>query len=154
MMTFRRAVHRARELKLRYRSLRTRLRVKRTARVAARLATTVLLHRGVEQVLALRLSKSHRRVIGVQILSAGRLDVSLVRPREVCRAALASNTAALVIAHYRPGGVIDPSAEDKRLAARLVQEGDLQGVELLDFVIVTDTIDVHRYYSFREAGLM
>ncbi len=152
MMTLRRAVHRARELKLRYRSLRTRLRVKRTAREAARLAATVLLHRGVEQVLALRLSKSHRRVVDVQILSAGRLDSSLVRPREVCRAA--SDSAALVIAHYRPGGVIDPSAEDKRLAARLVQEGELQGVELLDFVIVTDTIDVHGYFSFKETGLM
>ncbi len=153
MRTLRRAVHRARELKLRYTLLLTRLRVKRTARVAARLAAATLVDRSVEQVRALHLNKS-RRLIDVQLLSAGRLDSSLVRPREVCQAALAYRTAALIVVHYRPDGVIDPSTEDKRLAARLVQEGELLGITLQDFLIIADPIDGHRYYSFMEAGLL
>ena len=153
MRALRRAVQLARELHLRYESLLMRLRVKKTAREAAQLAAAVLVDASMEQVLALHLNKGHR-LICARIVSAGTLDASLIHSRDVIQAAIASGTAALVVVHHRPGGVIDPTAEDKRLAARLVREGELAGVTLQDFLIVNDGSVGGQYYSFRENGAL
>ena len=40
------------------------------------------------------------------------------------------------------------------LSDRLRQAGELLGVTLLDFVIVTDPAEGFRYYSFKEAGVL
>ena len=84
----------------------------------------------------------------------GTLDASLVHPRDVYKAACLSNAAALIVAHNHPSGDPTPSGEDRALSDRLRQAGELLGVDLLDFVIVTDPIDGFRYYSFKESGLL
>ena len=40
------------------------------------------------------------------------------------------------------------------LSDRLRQAGELLGVDLLDFVIVTDPAEGFRYYSFQESGVL
>ena len=122
-------------------------------RDAARLAGDILAGADVERVLALHLNTKHR-LIGVHVVSVGTLDASLVHPREVFKAACLSNAAALVIAHNHPSGDPTPSGEDRALSDRLRQAGELLGVDLLDFVIVTDPIDGFRYYSFKESGVL
>ncbi len=84
----------------------------------------------------------------------GTLDASLVHPRDVFKAACLSNAAALVIAHNHPSGDPTPSGEDRALSDRLRQAGELLGVTLLDFVIVTDPAEGFRYHSFRESGVL
>ena len=82
------------------------------------------------------------------VVSVGTLDASLVHPRAVFKAACLSNAAALVIAHNQPSGDPTPSGEDRGLCDRLRQAGELLGVGLLDFVIVTDPAEGFRYHSF------
>ena len=94
------------------------------------------------------------RLIGVHVVSVGTLDASLVHPRDVFKAACLSNEPALVIAHNHPSGDPTPSGEDRALSDRLRQAGELLGVDLLDFVIVTDPAAGFRYYSFQESGLL
>ena len=120
---------------------------------AAKLAAAILAGADVERVLALHFSTKHR-LIGVHVVSVGTLDASLVHPRDVFKAACLSNAAALVIAHNHPSGDPTPSGEDRALSDRLRQAGELIGVELLDFVIVTDPAEGLRYYSFKEAGML
>ena len=55
-------------------------------------------------------------------------------------------------AHNHPSGDPTPSGEDRALSDRLRQAGELLGVTLLDFVIVTDPAEGVRYHSFRESG--
>ena len=122
-------------------------------REAARLAAAILADTTVEQVLALHFDTKHR-LIGIHIVSVGTLDASLVHPRDVFKAACLSNAAALVIAHNHPSGDPTPSGEDRALSDRLRQAGELLGVTLLDFVIVTDPAEGFRYYSFQESGVL
>ena len=149
-------VQRVRKLVVSYRPFRVQMSVEGTVtapRDAAKLAAAILAGADVERVLALHFNTKHR-LIGVHVVSVGTLDASLVHPRDVFKAACLSNAAALVIAHNHPSGDPTPSGEDRALSDRLRQAGELIGVDLLDFVIVTDPLDGHRYYSFRESGVL
>ncbi len=149
-------VQRVRELVVSYRPFRLQMPVEGTVtgpQDAAKLAGDILADADVERVLALHLNTKHR-LIGVHVVSVGTLDASLVHPREVYKAACLSNAAALVIAHNHPSGDPTPSGEDRALSDRLRQAGELLGVALLDFVIVTDPADGFRYHSFKESGVL
>jgi len=69
-------------------------------------------------------------------------------PREVFKAALLANAAAIILTHNHPSGDPTPSADDMALTRRLAEAGTLIGVEVLDHIIVGDG----RYFSFREGG--
>ena len=90
----------------------------------------------------------------MHVVSVGTLDASLVSPREVFKGAFLSNTSALILAHNHPSGDPTPSGEDRALSDRLRQAGELLGVDLLDFVIVTDPAEGFLYYSFQESGVL
>ncbi len=150
------AIRRVRELVVSYKPLRVPLPVNGTAsgpREAARLAAAILADTTVEQVLALHFDTKHR-LIGVHVVSVGTLDASLVHPRDVFKAACLSNASGLILAHNHPSGDPTPSGEDRALSDRLRQAGELLGVTLLDFVIVTDPAEGLRYHSFRERGVL
>ena len=56
--------------------------------------------------------------------------------------------AAIVLFHNHPSGDPRPSADDVALTARLVDAGQVVGIDVLDHLILAD----QRYYSFIEAG--
>ncbi len=102
----------------------------------------------VEKVVGLHFT-TRRTLIGLHIVSIGTLDAALVHPRSVFQAALLTNAASLIVAHNHPSGDPTPSNEDRALSDRLRQAGDLLGVTLDDFLIVTDGSG---YFSERESG--
>jgi DNA repair protein RadC len=101
----------------------------------------------VEVCLALLLDAKHN-ALGIHEIGRGTLDSCLVHPRDVFKAALLANAAAVAVLHNHPSGDPTPSADDVALCARLRQAGTLIGIELLDFLI----IGAGRYHSFQETG--
>lgn len=91
---------------------------------------------------------TRNRVLGVELVSLGTLNASLVHPREVFSPALTLHAAALVVAHNHPSGEVEPSEDDIDLSRRLQQAGDILGIGLLDSVIVAGK----DYYSLKEGG--
>ena len=81
-------------------------------------------------------------------LRRGRLDSSLVHPREVFRAASECWAAAVVLFHNHPSGDPTPSADDVALTRRLIDAGVLMGIEVRDHLVLADS----KYFSFKEAG--
>ena len=149
-------VTRVRELVVSYRPLRCQMPVEGSVtgpQDAVRLASAILAGSDVERVLALHFN-TKCRLIGVHVVSVGTLDASLVHPRDVFKAACLSNARSLVVAHNHPSGDPTPSGEDRALSARLRQAGQLLGVDLLDFVIVTDPAEGEGYHSFKESGVL
>ena len=90
------------------------------------------------------------RVIGYHEVSRGQLDATVVHPREVFKAALLANAAAIVLAHNHPSGDPTPSDDDRLLTRRLVGAGKLLGVEVIDHIIVGDG----EFVSLHQAGLL
>lgn len=102
-----------------------------------------------EQFVCLFLdTKNH--VIGKETLSIGTLNASLVHPREVFRAAIKAGCASIICIHNHPSGDPTPSPEDVRLTKRLVESGELVGIDVLDHLVIGD----NQFISLKEQGLM
>lgn len=93
-------------------------------------------------------TKNH--VLAQETLSIGSLNASIVHPREIFRAAIKRSSASIICAHNHPSGDPTPSPEDIQITERLVQAGELIGIEVLDHVIIGDK----HYISLKEQGLM
>lgn len=90
-------------------------------------------------------------VIGINTVSVGTLDSALVHPREVYKAAILANAAAIVLAHNHPSGDPTPSAEDMRTTERLHQAGKLLDIDVLDHIVVGEK---GSFVSLKERGLL
>ena len=102
------------------------------------------------EVFAILCISTKHRVIAYHEVSRGTLDSTLAHPREVFKAALLANAAAIIAAHNHPSGDPTPSPDDLDLTRRLAVAGDVLGVPMLDHIIIGDG----RYYSFKEAGCL
>lgn len=94
---------------------------------------------------------NRHRVIETQELSRGTLDGTAVYPREVAKAVLQCNAAAVILFHNHPSGVMEPSRADEVLTTRLKEALALIDVRVLDHIIVTAGGE---YVSFSERGLL
>lgn len=95
-----------------------------------------LAHRQQEVFVALWLNSQHRLITSDEI-STGTLAQASVYPREVVKAALSHNAAAVILAHNHPSGIAEPSSADKELTQHLERTLSLIDVRLLDHFIVT-----------------
>lgn len=111
-------------------------------------AFMALLHDEPTEVFGVLCLTTKHGVIAYHEVSRGTLDSTLVHPREVFKAALLANAAAIVAGHNHPSGDPTPSPDDAALTRRLVAAGELLGVPVLDHVVIGDG----RYYSFKAAG--
>ncbi len=103
--------------------------------------------RPVEQFGIVMLDTKHQ-LLQIRLVSTGSLDSTVAHPREVFREAIAGRAAAIVLFHNHPSGDPHPSADDMVLTARLVEAGQIVGIDVLDHLVLAD----QRYYSFMEAG--
>ena len=83
-------------------------------------------------------------------VSLGTLAASLVHPREVFKAAIIGNAAAIIVIHNHPSGDPTPSREDREITARLKSCGETLGIPVLDHIVVA----AEGYRSFAEMGLL
>lgn len=73
-----------------------------------------------------------------EIVSVGSLNASIVHPREVFLPAILHTAASVVLVHNHPSGDPEPSEEDLSITRRLVEVGELVGIQVLDHVIVAE----------------
>lgn len=102
-----------------------------------------------ESFLTLHLDAQHR-LIAAEELFRGTLTQTSVYPREIVKAALRRNAAAVVFAHNHPSGVAQPSQADELLTRNLKDALGLVEVKVLDHFIVAGASTL----SFAERGLL
>ncbi len=93
---------------------------------------------------------NRHRVIEFEEMFRGTVDGASVYPREVMKATLQHNAAAVILAHNHPSGVSEPSQADRRITARLKDALALVDVRILDHFIVGDGVP----FSFAENGIL
>lgn len=101
----------------------------------------------VEQFGVVLLDAKHR-MLRIKLVSVGTLDSTVVHPRDVFREAVSASAAAIVLFHNHPSGDPTPSAEDLALTLRMLQAGEMMGIDVVDHVILSD----QRYFSLLEKG--
>lgn len=110
------------------------------------------LHLGAEkiEVFAVLYLDSQNRAIAFETPFNGTLTQTSVYPREIARAAIQHNAAAVVLAHNHPSGTALPSRADEALTQSLKSALALIDVRVLDHFIVTS----NRCASMAEMGLV
>ena len=107
--------------------------------------------RGLQQeVFMVLYLDSQNRLIKEETLFYGTINAASVYPREVLKAALKNNAAALILAHNHPSGIAEPSQADKLITTKLQQALQLVDINILDHIIVGGDNCV----SFAERGLI
>ena len=102
------------------------------------------------EVFACLFLDSQHRVIACEELFRGTLAQTSVYPREVVKAALARNAAAVIFAHNHPSGVAEPSRADELLTSALKQALALVDIRTLDHFVIAGS----QVVSFAERGLL
>lgn len=88
------------------------------------------------------------KIIKTEKVSEGILDASIIHPREIFKSAIKSSAARIILVHNHPSGDPTPSEEDIAVTKKLIEVGDLLGIEVIDHVIIGD----NSYYSYIEGA--
>ncbi len=89
------------------------------------------------------------QLIKTSEVSVGSLDSSIVHPREVFKEAMSASAASVIFVHNHPSGDPEPSEDDVKLTKRLVEAGEIMGIDVLDHIIICD----RNYLSLKSKGL-
>ena len=116
----------------------------------------------VRDYLRMTLSTEEREVFGIILLDSqhgvlrferlfyGTIDSASVYPREIVKAALNSNAAAVILAHNHPSGDPTPSQADIDMTQEVADAAETLGIVLHDHIIISR----HGHTSFKEMELL
>ena len=93
---------------------------------------------------------SQHKFLAYREMFVGTIDGCTIYPREVVKAALKENAAAVIFAHNHPSGVAEPSQQDIRFTHKLKDALLLIDIRVLDHFIVGGS----RVVSLAERGLL
>lgn len=79
---------------------------------------------------------NQNRLLAHETLFYGTISSTVIYPREVAKAALRHNAAAVILAHNHPSGFAEPSDADRNITERLKKALALVEVRLLDHLVV------------------
>ena len=88
-----------------------------------------------EHLICLYLN-ARNALIKKETISIGILDKSIIHPREIFAPGLEMRAAGVILVHNHPSGNPKPSEQDKQVAKRIIEAGQLMGVNVIDFLIL------------------
>ena len=103
-----------------------------------------------QEVMVCMMLDTKNHLLGEQVLTKGISNATLITPREVFLAALKYHAVNLILVHNHPSGDPTPSECDLDVTERILEAGELIGIQLLDHIIIGD----QRYVSFHEQGYL
>jgi DNA repair protein RadC len=90
-----------------------------------------------QEIFSAMFLDTRHRLIEFKKMFFGTIDGASVYPRELVKAALKCNAAAVIFSHNHPSGVAEPSQADIQITGRLKSALALVDVRVLDHIIVT-----------------
>jgi DNA repair protein RadC len=91
------------------------------------------------------LEQEHTRVIlldtrnhalSTPTIYIGNLNSTVIRVAELFRVGIRENAASLIVAHNHPSGDPAPSPDDIAVTRKMVEAGELLGIDVLDHIII------------------
>lgn len=102
-----------------------------------------------EKFCTVLLDTKNKPIATIEI-SVGTLNASLVHPREVFKPAIKNSANKIILVHNHPSGDPRPSMEDIKVTKRLIEVGNIIGIEVLDHLIIGN----NKYISLFEKNLI
>ena len=76
--------------------------------------------------------------------------MSFVHPREVFKTAIQHLAVSIILAHNHSSGNPESSEDDLEITKRIVEAGELIGIEILDHIIIAKD----QFFSFKDKKLI
>jgi len=102
------------------------------------------------EVFSLIFLDTQHGVLGIEDLFTGTIDSASVYPREIVKAALSYDAAAVILAHNHPCGTAEPSTAHQHITTRIKTALETIDIRVLDHLVIGGTVTV----SFAERGLL
>lgn len=83
-----------------------------------------------------------------KLLFIGTLNTSTIHPREIFKYAYLASASSIICIHNHPSNDVLPSKEDIIITKKLIEIGKIQGINVIDHIIVGN----NNYYSFYDNG--
>jgi DNA repair protein RadC len=99
-----------------------------------------------EEFIVVCLNSAHQ-VLGWVNIASGGFSATTVDPRIIFGIALQTASAAIVIAHNHPSGLLTPSPQDIAVTQQLRAAGKMLAITVLDHLIITRD----SYFSFADS---
>ena len=90
------------------------------------------------------------KLIKAEKMFSGTIDGASIYPREIVKAALNNNAAAVILGHNHPSGSLAASQADRLITKRIKEALDMVDIRVLDHIIVCH----NHTYSFAENGIL
>ncbi len=116
---------------------------------AAALVMEEMRHLDREHFWALLLNTKNQ-LLARETISIGTLNSSAIHPRELFKAAIKRSAAGVILVHNHPSGDPTPSRQDIEVTRRLVEAGNIIGINVLDHLVIGD----NKFISFKAEGLL
>ena len=116
---------------------------------AAALVMEEMRHLDREHFYALLLNAKNQ-VLTREVISIGTLNFSAIHPRELFKVAIRRSAAGVILVHNHPSGDPTPSRQDIEATTRLVEAGEIVGIDVLDHLVIGD----NKFTSFKAQGLI
>jgi DNA repair protein RadC len=108
-----------------------------------------------QEVLRVILLDTRFRHISTVEITKGSINESLAYPRHIFRPVFGQSAFAFVLVHNHRSGNPAPSEADIRLTRRLAEGARILQIDMLDHVIVGQSLEGRPgYFSFKEASLI
>ncbi len=91
-----------------------------------------------------------KNLIERKLLFMGTINRSIIHPREIFKNAYLCSASSFICMHNHPSGDVIPSQADIEITKTLKEIGHLQGIEVIDHIVVAD----NDYFSFYENNMM
>ncbi|MGL6248342.1 MAG: RadC family protein, partial [Culicoidibacterales bacterium] len=119
----------------------------RSPKDCAQLFMEVLRFEQQEQFICLYLNTKNE-IVYQKTIYIGGLNSIVIHPREVFQVAIRMAAASIICVHNHPSGDPTPSSDDIKTTKRLIEVGELVGIEVIDHVVIGD----QNYISLKEKG--
>ena len=90
------------------------------------------------------------RILYIELISLGTTTSAPVEPMQVFRIAVQKAALHMILVHNHPSGNLRHSEEDTIITDRLMQVGNILGIEVIEHLIISET----SYNSFNDTGLL
>lgn len=101
-----------------------------------------------EEVFGALALNTKNEVIGTFEIFRGGINGIVITPREIFKRLCVLNATSFIIFHNHPSGDPTPSRDDITTTKRIIEGGEIIGIDLLDHIIVADD----QFYSLKEHG--
>lgn len=109
-------------------------------------STRYLLNNKKQELFYCLYFDNKQRLIERKLLFMGTINRSVTHMREIFKEAYKVSASSIVCIHNHPSNDITPSKEDIKFTRNLIKTGELQGIPVVDHIIIGDD----SYYSFYE----